>query len=133
MPPSVYWKEQLRTPDQTEATPCALIPVQKARTFISTAGAAGSPDRRWRAAIHLGEDGVEATKAAEASACGNLGHRELGLVEEPLRALHARSLRNLNRARAEMPLKEPVQMTRSDTQSVCETRHSTVIKRAVLY
>jgi hypothetical protein len=38
VPPSVYWKEQLRTPDQTEATPCALIPVQKAHIYFNRRG-----------------------------------------------------------------------------------------------
>jgi hypothetical protein len=32
-----------------------------------------------------------------------------------------------------MPLKEPAQMTRSDTQSVCETCYTAVIERATLY
>jgi hypothetical protein len=85
---------------------------------FSSVRAAGSSDIGWLAAVHLSEDGVEAAEAAEAGTFGNFGRRQIGVVEQPLHALYARGLCDLNGARAEMLLEEPAQMPRSDARRV---------------
>jgi hypothetical protein len=62
-----------------------------------------SPDLGRRSPIHLGEDGVETTEAAETCPKCYLSHRQIGIVEQSLCALYTGGLGDLRRGRAEMP------------------------------
>src|SRR5204862_6029885 len=57
---------------------------------------------RRRAAVEIGERGVEAADAAEARAEGDLGHRIVGSVEQPLGTLDAAGGRDLLRTCPDM-------------------------------
>jgi hypothetical protein len=70
-----------------------------------------------RPSIDFGEDGVEPSKAAEAGPHGDLSHWESGFVEQPFRSLHAPRLGNLNRACAQVFLKEAIEVSCSDTKT----------------
>jgi len=49
-----------------------------------------------RSAVDFGKDGVEAAKTAETCAHRDLGHRQIGIVEQSLCALHPRGLCDLH-------------------------------------
>ena len=72
---------------------------------------------RW-SPIDLGKDGVEAPKTAEAGSHRDLGHWERGFIEQPFRSLHAGRLGNLNRARAQVFLKEAIEVSCPDPEAL---------------
>src|SRR3954454_16520478 len=82
----------------------------------STGRFAGTPDLGWRSPINLSEHRIESPQAAEACAHGDLRHREISLVQKPLRPLHACRLGDLNRACSKVHLEEPGQMSRTDPE-----------------
>src|SRR6202040_515002 len=92
---------------------------------------AGTPDLRWRSPINLSEYRIESPQATEACAPGDLRHREIGLVQKPLRPLHACRLGDLNRACTEVHLEEPGQMSRTDPETIGQSLDTAVIKCTV--
>lgn len=92
---------------------------------------AGTPDLRWRSPINLSEHRIESPQATEACAHGDLRHREIGLVQKPLRPLHACRLGDLNRACTEVHLEEPGQMSRTDPETIGQSLDTAVIKCTV--
>src|SRR3954471_23984054 len=92
---------------------------------------AGTPDLRWRSPINLSEHRIESPQATEACAHGDLRNREIGLVQKPLRPLHACRLGDLNRACTEVHLEEPGQMSRADPETIGQSLDTAVIKCTV--
>ena len=92
---------------------------------------AGTPDLGWRSPINLSEYRIELPQATEACAHRDLRHREIGLVQKPLRPLHACRLGDLNRACTEVHLEEPGQMSRTNPETIGQSLDTAVIKCAV--
>src|SRR4051794_22929112 len=92
---------------------------------------AGTPDLGWRSPINLSEHRIESPQATEACPHGDLRHREIGLVQKPLRPLHACRLGDLNRACTEVHLEEPGQMSRTNPETIGQSLDTAVIKCTV--
>ena len=75
---------------------------------------------------------VEAADAAEAGGEGDLGHRQLGLVDELLGQQHAAGLRDGDRRGAEMLLEQPPQMALADAEPLGESIERRLVERAEL-
>jgi hypothetical protein len=65
-------------------------------------GSAARAEYRLVNALHLRKDRIEAAQAAESRQQRNLDHWQFGIIQKPLRPLHACRLGNLTGAGAEM-------------------------------
>src|SRR5438093_1542188 len=87
---------------------------------------------RWRAAVKIGEGGVEAADAAEARAEGDLRHRVVGGVEQPLGALDAARGRDLLRACSDMAFEQAGEMARGDPEFLRQRVDRAALQRAAV-
>ena len=85
----------------------------------------------WRSPVDFRINSIEMPQAAEAGPNGNLGHGQIGLIQEALGALDAHGLRDLHGARSQMPLKEPAEMSRADAQSLSKMLDAAVVESTV--
>lgn len=88
----------------------------------------GTPYRCWRSPIDFGKNGVEAPKAAEAGAHRDLPHRKSGFVEQPFCHLHAGRLTDLHWACSQVPSKEAIEMSCSDTETLRQRFDATLVQ-----
>lgn len=86
-----------------------------------------------RSSIDLDKDRVEPSKAAESGAHGDLSHWERGFVEQPFRSLHAGRLGNLNRACAQVPSKEAIEVSCSDPETLRQRFDAVLVECAACY
>ena len=94
--------------------------------------ARGRTQTRWRAAVQIGERRVEAADAAEPGAEGDLGHRIVGSVEQPLGALDAARGRDLLRACADMAFEQAGEMARGDPEFLRQCVDRAALQRAAV-
>ena len=87
---------------------------------------------RGRSAVERGERRAHPSRADESRVGGDIGHREIRLVEEPLGALNAQRSRDLGWRRAEMLGEEPREVSRSDAHSLRERLGVRAIESAAL-
>ncbi len=88
-----------------------------------------SPDLTRRTFVNLGEYAVEAAQAAKAGAKRDLGHRQIGAIDQALGPLDPRGLRDLRRVRADMFFEQPAQVSRPDAETRGQVLHAAVIER----
>jgi hypothetical protein len=90
------------------------------------------PDLAWWTLVDLGKYGIEAPQAAKAGTNCNLGHRQVGTIDQALGALDARGLCDLRRSRAEMLLKRAAQMPRADAETRGHILYAEVIEGTIV-
>src|SRR5258705_13601592 len=129
---SIRKLQQVRkVPTRDVCARLTICPLQPEADVLRGTRFAGTPDLRWRSPINLSEHRIESPQATEACAHGDLRHREIGLVQKPLRPLHACRLGDLNRACTEVHLEEPGQMSRTDPETIGQSLDTAVIKCTV--
>jgi hypothetical protein len=105
------------------------------RLGLLPAGRRGSltpPDLARLSLVDFSEYSIKSSDAAEAGAKCDFRQRQVRLVNEPLSPLHAHGLGNLNRARSNVLLKQPAQMTGADSKPCGKILHAALINRALM-
>ena len=105
------------------------------RSGLLTAGPSDSltsPDLTGLSLVDFSENSIESSDAAKAGAKGDLRQRQVGLVNEPLRPLHAHGLGNLQRTRSDVLLKQSAQMTGADSKPGGNFLHAALINRTLM-
>ena len=89
--------------------------------------ASGAANRGWRAPVYRAKRGVESSDAGEPRGERDGGHRHHGLVDQPLRALHAPSRRDGRRRRTRVPHEQSAQVAGRHPKHVGEIINSLAI------
>ena len=90
------------------------------------------PQRARRAVVGLQERVVEAAQAAEARRERDLGHGQVGLVDQPLREVEAAGLRHGERRGADVGDEQAVQVARADAEPGGERVDRSLVERALV-
>ena len=79
------------------------------------------------AVVEIAERRVETPHAAESGGERDVGHAEIGLVEQPLRGVHAAGADHRQRRRAEVALEHALQMARGDPDALGDAGDSAIV------
>jgi hypothetical protein len=85
-----------------------------------------------RPPIRLPKGGIESPQAAEACRQGNLGDRQISLIQQTFRKLKTPGLRKGDRRCTHVLQKETTQMTRTQSQHASQVVDGGVVKNAFI-
>src|SRR6185437_2145094 len=91
-----------------------------------------APQARWRAAVCLHKCGIEATDAAEPGGEGDLGKRQIALVDQTLRRLTPMGRGDGAWPGTDMADEEPAKVAGADAEPVRQLRHRAAVEETLI-